>query len=256
MPIAAQGPGPSIEVLSDLLIVIPALNEEATVGDVVRSVRSQLAGDVLVVDDGSQDQTSQRAREAGAMVLNHPFNLGVGAALRTGFRFARTTPYKVVAQVDADGQHDAADVELLLERLSSEGADIVIGSRFAGGYEVGLVRRFTMRLLSRTVSRRLGVTITDTTSGFRAFSDRAVEVFAAGYPTAYLSDTVEALILADAHGLKIVEQAVQMHERQGGRPSAGSMKSAFHFVRLALVLMLHRFRRPRTQRGFGHLGSN
>jgi glycosyltransferase involved in cell wall biosynthesis len=239
--------------VSDLLVIIPALNEEATVGDVVRSVRSQLAVDVLVVDDGSQDQTSHRAREAGAMVLNHPFNLGVGAALRTGFRFARTTRYKVVAQVDADGQHDAADVSLLIDRLSADGADIVIGSRFAGGYEVGLVRRFTMRMLSRIVSRRLGVTVTDTTSGFRAFSDRAVEVFASGYPTAYLSDTVEALILADTHGLKIVEQAVQMHERQGGQPSSGSLKSAFHFVRLALVLTLHRFRRPRTQRGFDHL---
>lgn len=239
-----------------MLVIIPAYNEEATVADVVRSVRSQLDGDVLVVDDGSQDQTSQRAREAGAMVLNHPFNLGVGAALRTGFRFARTTRYKAVAQVDADGQHDAADVSVLLERLSSEGADIVIGSRFAGGYEVGLVRRFTMRVLSRTVSRRLGVKVTDTTSGFRAFSDRAVEVFATGYPTAYLSDTVEALILADSHGLKIVEQAVQMHERQGGRPSSGSFKSALYFVRLTLVLMLHRFRRPRKQRGFGHLVSN
>jgi len=98
--------------------------------------------------------------------------------------------------------------------------------------------------------------VTDTTSGFRAFSDRAVEIFAARYPTAYLSDTVEALILADSEGLTIVEQPVHMHERQGGRPSAGSLKSAFHFVRLALVLALHRFRRPRTQRGFGHLVSD
>lgn len=242
--------------MSDLLVIIPALNEEATVGDVVRSVHSQLDADVLVVDDGSRDETSLRAREAGAMVLSHPFNLGVGAALRSGFRFARAGRYKAVVQVDADGQHDAADVRVLLDRLSTDGADIVIGSRFAGGYPVRGIRRLTMRLLSRVVSRRLGVTVTDTTSGFRAFSDRSVEVFAAGYPTAYLSDTVEALILADAHGFTIVEQPVRMHERQGGRPSAGAIKSVFHLVRLALVLLLHRFRRPRTQRGFGHLVAN
>ena len=157
--------------------------------------------------------------------------------------------YKAVVQVDADGQHDPAGARLLVDRLSSDGVDVVIGSRFGTGYEVRGVRRMTMRLLSRVMSHRLGVTLTDTTSGFRAFSDRAVEIFAAGYPTAYLSDTVEALILADAHGLTIVEQPVQMHERQGGRPSSGSLKSAFHFVRLALVLALHRF--PQTAHAKG-----
>jgi glycosyltransferase involved in cell wall biosynthesis len=239
--------------VSDLLVIIPALNEEATVGDVIRSVREQLDADVLVVDDGSQDETSLRAREAGAMVLSHPFNLGVGAARRSGFRFAKAGRYKAVAQVDADGQHDVADVQVLLDRLSSDSADIVIGARFDDGYTVRGVRRLTMRLLSRVVSRRLGVSVTDTTSGFCAYSDRAVEVFAAGYPTAYLSDTVEALILADSHGFTIVEQAVHMRERQGGQPSSGTIKSSFHFVRLVLVLAIHRFRRPRTQRGFGHL---
>ena len=239
--------------MSDLLVVIPALNEEATVGAVVRDVRSQLKADVLVIDDGSVDETSRRAREAGAMVLHHPFNLGVGAALRSGFRFARTGRYKAVVQVDADGQHSPADVQMLLDRLTADGADIVVGSRFESGYELGRLRRFTMRLLSRMVSRRLGVTITDTTSGFRAFSDRAVEVFANSYPTAYLSDTVEALVLADTRGLTIVEQPVQMHERQGGRPSARAGKSAYHLVRLILVLLLHRIRRPAVRGGLGHL---
>ncbi len=239
--------------MGDLLVIIPAWNEHSTVGDVVRAVHSQLDTDVLVVDDGSQDDTSLRAREAGAFVLNHPFNLGVGAALRTGFRFARAGRYKAAAQVDADGQHDPADICLLLDRLSSDGADVVIGSRFASGYHVRGVRRISMQILSWVMSRRLHTKVTDTTSGFRAFSDRAIEVFAAGYPTAYLSDTVEALILADAEGMTIVEQPVHMLERQGGRPSTGSIRSAFHFVRLVLVLALHRFRRPRTQRGFDHL---
>jgi glycosyltransferase involved in cell wall biosynthesis len=242
--------------MSDVLVIIPALNEEATVGDVVRAVLTHLDADVLVVDDGSQDETSRRARESGASVLNHPFNLGVGAALRSGFRYARIGRYKAVAQVDADGQHDPNDVQALLDRLTSDGADVVVGSRFANGYDVRGLRRLTMRLLSRIMSHRLQMKVTDTTSGFRAFSDRAVEVFAARYPTAYLSDTVEALILADSEGLTIVEQPVQMHERQGGKPSSGSVKSAFHFVRLSLVLALHRFRRPRTQRGFGHLVSD
>lgn len=106
-----------------------------------------------------------------------------------------------------------------------------------------------MRFLSRIVSRRFGVTITDTTSGFRAFGKRAVERFARTYPSAYLSDTVEALLLAADWGLVVVEEPVRMHERQGGRPSATSARSVFHFLRLSLVVLLHRVRRPLTQRG-------
>jgi glycosyltransferase involved in cell wall biosynthesis len=227
---------------------MPALNEEETVGAVVAAVRAGLDGDVLVVDDGSSDRTAAAARDAGALVLQHPFNLGVGAALRSGFRYARREGYEVVVQVDADGQHDVDAARNLIKRLHDDEVDLVVGSRFDAGYSVGWFRKATMRLLSRVISRRLGVTITDTTSGFRAFGTRAIALFAVTYPTAYLSDTVEALMLSADVGLKVVEEPVTMRPRQGGRPSAGGARSAFHLVRLCLVILLHRIRRPLARR--------
>jgi hypothetical protein len=125
----------------------------------------------------------------------------------------------------------------------------VVGSRFESDYKTGAVRRIPMRILSRVVRRQLGVTITDTTSGFRAFGERAIERFARAYPTAYLSDTVEALLLAGDWGFIVTEQPVRMYERQGGKPSAGPLRSSFHLARLSLVLILHRVRQPLTLRG-------
>jgi glycosyltransferase involved in cell wall biosynthesis len=201
----------------------------------------------LVVDDGSSDRTGEIAQAAGAWVLSHPFNLGVGAALRSGFRYAAEHGYPSVLQLDADGQHDPASAPALLAPLE-DGADIVVGSRFAAGFEVGRARRLCMRWLARIVSRRARVTVTDTTSGFRAFGKRAVERFAASYPTDYLSDTVEALLLAAAWQLEIREVPVEMRPRQGGHPSTGSVKSLYHLIRLVLVIALHRVRLPIDQR--------
>ena len=228
--------------LAELLVVIPALNEEATVAAVVRGARV-LDADVLLVDDGSTDRTAEIAQAAGAFVLSHPFNLGVGAALRSGFRYAGEHGYSKVLQLDADGQHDPTFAPALLGPLD-DGIDIVVGSRFAAGFDIGRLRRLCMRWLARTVSRRAGVAVTDTTSGFRAFGKRAVERFAVSYPTEYLSDTVEALLLAAAWQLEIREVPVEMRARQGGTPSTGSVKSMYHLVRLLLVIALHRVRLP------------
>jgi glycosyltransferase involved in cell wall biosynthesis len=229
---------------------MPALNEEDTVAQVVRAVRDQLSCDVLVIDDGCTDRTAERALAAGARVLHHPFNLGVGAALRSGFRYAVEREYTEVVQIDADGQHDPSEVTRLLDALRHRGVDLVVGSRFEAGYDAGRLRRVTMRALSRVVSKRLGVPINDTTSGFRAFGSRSVKRFAHSYPSAYLSDTVEALLLAGDWGLHVVEVPVQMHPRMGGKPSAGGAMSAFHLLRLGLVILLHRVRRPMGQRRF------
>jgi glycosyltransferase involved in cell wall biosynthesis len=215
---------------------------------VVRAVRRELDCDVLVVDDGSSDRTSAEAVAAGAHVLQHPFNLGVGAALRSGFRFAVAQGYAAAVQVDADGQHAPEDARRLLEPVQRGEADIVIGSRFAAGYQVGRARRAAMRLLARVVSRHLGVTVTDTTSGFRAFSADAIARFARSYPSAYLSDTVEALLLAGDWGLRVREEGVRMHERQGGQPSAGGAMSLLYLARLSLVVGLHRVRTPAQER--------
>ena len=234
---------------ADLLAIVPALNEEATVADVVAAIRRDLGADVIVIDDGSSDRTGALARGAGATVLRHPFNLGVGAALRTGFRYADAMGYAAVVQVDGDGQHDTAGAHALVDTVRRGDADLAVGSRFADGYQVSGLRRLSMRALSRTVSKRVGVTITDTTSGFRAFSPAAISRFASSYPSQYLSDTVEALLLAHDDGLRIVEIPVRMRERMGGKASAGTLKSVFHLLRLMLVVAMHRYRRPLVMGG-------
>lgn len=233
----------------EVLVLVPALNEQDTVAGVVRAVRERIGADVLVIDDGSTDATAELARGAGAAVVSHPTNMGVGVALRSGFRYAVEHSYRAAVQIDADGQHDPLSAAALLAPVLDDTADLVVGSRFANGYEVGVLRSMGMRMLSRMVSRRVGITITDTTSGFRAFSTRTLALFAESYPAKYLSDTVEALLLAHDADLRIVELPAQMHDRQGGTPSAGPVSSAFHMLRLVLVLL----RRP-VRRGAGSRG--
>ena len=228
----------------DVLVLIPALNEEATVASVVGAARNALGCDVLVIDDGSTDHTEAKALAAGAMVVSHPFNLGVGAAIRTGIRVAASQHRHYVVQLDADGQHEATEAVRLLELVRSGEADLVVGSRFAAGYHVSHARRAMMRLLSRVVSRRTGVEVDDTTSGFRAFGPRAVELFSHHYPTQYLSDTVEALLIAGDAGLRIKVEPVHMHERQGGAPSSGHLRSTVNLARVWVVILLHPVRRP------------
>ncbi|HVS99097.1 MAG TPA: glycosyltransferase family 2 protein, partial [Solirubrobacterales bacterium] len=148
-----------------ILVIVPALNEERSVGAVAAATRA-LGYDVCVVDDGSTDSTGARAREAGATVLTVPLNLGVGGALRCGFRWALVNDYDVVVQVDADGQHDPGEVAALLETMRETDADLVVGSRFAAGagaYEVRSARRFAMNLLARRAERAIGTKVVDST---------------------------------------------------------------------------------------------
>lgn len=226
-----------------LLVIVPALNEEESIASVVRDARDVLHADVVVVDDGSRDRTGDVAHRAGATVLRHPYNLGVGGAIRTALRFAQANGYGRVVQLDGDGQHLAGEAARLVALLDVGDADLVIGSRFAAGYEVTRGRRGMMRVLARVVSRRLRSTVTDTTSGFRAMGPRAVGLFATNYPLDYLSDTVEALLIAGDAGLRVRELDVQMRPRQGGQASTGSLRSVYHLVRLFLVVLLHGLRR-------------
>lgn len=233
--------------MADLLVIVPALNEEAAIGGVVAATRGALAATVVVVDDGSTDGTREAAQAAGGVVVRHPFNLGVGAAVRTGLRYAVENGYETVLQLDGDGQHDPGDAALLLSRLEQGDVDVVVGSRFQLGYDLSRSRRAVMRLLSSIVSRRLGTRVTDTTSGFRAFGGPAVAYLARVYPTDYLSDTVEALLLAADADLRVAEVAVRMRRRTTGTASANPVVSAFHLVRLLLVVLVHRLPlRPAT----------
>ncbi|WP_425548748.1 glycosyltransferase family 2 protein [Amycolatopsis ultiminotia] len=224
---------------------MPALNEQASVGSVISQVRESLPGmDILVVDDGSQDQTARIARDAGAEVARLAVNLGVGGAMRTGFRYAAARGYDVVVQVDADGQHDPEEVAALL-KLLEDGADIAIGSRFAGkgAYRAVGPRKYAMVVLSLVFSRLARYRITDVTSGFKAMGPRAIKLFASYYPAEYLGDTVEALVMAIRAKLSIAEVPVVMRERTAGTPSHSPLKSAVYLSRAGLALLLALVRR-------------
>lgn len=232
--------------LSTTLIVMPALNEEASVGDVIREAFRELPGiSILVVNDGSKDDTTRVAREAGALVAALPFNLGVGGAMRCGFRFALAHGYRNVVQVDADGQHDPAELPKLVAQLKT--ADLVIGARFAGegDYAVRGPRRWAMVVLASILSRTANTRLTDTTSGFRASGPRAVELFADHYPAEYLGDTVESLVIAARAKLVVRQVGVSMRERSAGTPSQNPIKAAMYLARVALA-MTFAFLRPKV----------
>lgn len=235
------------------LVLIPALNEEQSVAAVVASAR-RLGYEVCVVDDGSSDQTSHRAREAGAHVLRLPVNVGIGGALRCGFRWALSQGYDAVIQVDADQQHDTAEVGPLLDAMRSTGAEMVIGSRFmtgSGEYEVKRARRVAMATLSRRVARITGVRVLDSSSGFRVIRRPLLDRFASDYPVEYLGDTVEALVDAGHTGAKIVEQPVAMAQRTTGEASSGTLTSIWHVVRVLIAMELMHKRRPRAPASLG-----
>lgn len=231
--------------LSSTLIVMPALNEEASVAAVVREVHAKLPGvAVLVVNDGSTDATTIEARSAGAIVAELPFNLGVGGAMRAGFKFALAHGYRNVVQVDSDGQHDPAGVIRLVEELQT--ADLVLGARFAGegDYEVSGPRKWAMVVLSGVLSRVAKTRLTDTTSGFRATGPRAVRLFAEHYPAEYLGDTIESLVIAARAGCVIRQVPVAMRPRAGGTPSHNPVKAAKYLARAALALVFALIRPP------------
>ncbi|MEP6797179.1 MAG: glycosyltransferase family 2 protein [Lapillicoccus sp.] len=230
-----------------VLVVVPAWNEEATLPLVLAEIRTALPDvDVLVVDDGSSDATSDVAARGGALVARLPVNLGVGAAMRTGFRYARRHGYAVVVQVDADGQHDPAEVAALLGVLAG-GADIAVGARRrddAASPAHG-PRRWAMSVLSAVVSRVAHARLTDTTSGFKACNERAIDLFAQAFPAEYLGDTVEALVVAARNGLVIRQVEVTMRARAGGVRSHDPFRSAV-FLGRALMALGFAVTRPRT----------
>ena len=237
-----------------LLILIPAWNEQETLGAVIGEVRSTLPhAHVLVVNDGSTDRTSDVASEAGARILELPINLGVGGAMRAGYTYAMRNGYDRTVQLDADGQHDPAAVPCLLEAIESEGADIVIGARFAGvgHYTVRGPRRWSMQILSTVLSRVAGTRLTDTTSGFKACNRDAIRLFASDYPAEYLGDTIESLVIASRAGLRVRQVGVEMRPRAGGQPSHSPVKAAVFLVRalLALVIALSRPSAPIAHEG-------
>ena len=220
------------------LVIIPAYQEEAALPAVLDELARLGAYDVLVVDDGSIDATAEVAKAKGAVVAQLPFNLGIGAALRTGFRYAHKHGYERVVQLDADGQHDPNEIPLLLAQLDA-GADMVVGTRFLESgsvYEVGRLRFGAMRFLRLAVHLLAGQRFSDTSSGFRGFSKSMTEFFARTYPQEYM-ESVEALLLACYGGFRVVEIPAEMRQRAGGRPSSRNFKLLYHYIRLLIVMV-------------------
>ena len=227
------------------LAVVPAYNEAHTVVRVIDSLREHAPEfDVLVVDDGSTDGTGDLARAAGAHVVRHPFNLGIGGAVQSGFVYALENGYSRMVQVDGDGQHLADELGALSDRMDADpGVDMVCGSRFLTdkGYPATISRRTGIHVFAFLLSRIVGQRVSDPTSGFRLYNRRAIALFAGDYPHDY--PEVEAVLMVHHHRLRMLEVPVRMLERGGGRSSIRSGKSAYYMVKVLLALFVGLLRR-------------
>lgn len=221
----------------NVLVIVPAFNEQESISAVLRTLLDN-EYQVLVVDDGSLDNTRSIAQEVGVDVLTLPFNLGVGGALRAGFKFAVRHQYRAVVQVDADGQHDASQIINLIDSANEFGAHLVLGSRFqqsADSMTIPVVRRQVMRLLSAFASRATSTTITDATSGFRIIQDPLLSEFANVFPSYYLGDTYEALMSAGKAGYVVKEIPTVIVNRTHGTSSASTLQSVKFIFKSVVV---------------------
>jgi hypothetical protein len=234
-----------------VLVIIPAYNEEETIGDVLFALHEQAPGyDVLVVDDGSQDRTADTVRaHEDVRLVRLPYNLGIGGAMQTGFKYALRYGYDIAVQCDADGQHPVEAIPALVERLARDDADLVIGSRYVANsaYTPSLGRRVGKSILSRLVDGLIGGGITDTTSGFRAANRKALTIFAERYPDDY--PEAEALVILHMAGLSAVEIPVNMHPRKGGVTSIKPPHAAYYMIKVGLAIFVDLFRKQTRTTG-------
>jgi hypothetical protein len=233
-----------------VLIIIPAYNEARNLPRVLGSLRADHPDwDLVVVDDGSADDTAEIATGHGVRVLRLPFNLGIGGAVQAGLLFAARHDYDVCAQIDGDGQHNAAETARLIHELEASGADAVIGSRFLPdsptGYRPGLRRRMGIRILRAVISALSGQRISDPTSGQRVLGRRAIALLAPAYPQEYPEP--EALHLMLRSGLRVIERPVQMNARRHGVSSIGGMDALLYMAKvLGAILLRASTRRKRV----------
>jgi glycosyltransferase involved in cell wall biosynthesis len=231
--------------VSRIVAIVPAWNEAGAIGDVVDEILAFDAGiRVVVIDDASDDDTAAVAERHGATVLPLLFNVGIGGAVQTGFRYARDEGYEVAVRLDGDGQHDAAELEKLIAPIRDDEADLVIGSRFVdpgGGYRPPFARRMGIRVFAGLVSLLGGQKVTDTTSGFSAMNRAGIELFAVEYPHDY--PEVEATLVALRSGLRLTQVQVEMRERQAGTSSITFVRSLYYIVKVMLALLVASLRR-------------
>ena len=225
-----------------IAIVIPAFNEEKTIAGVIRGVRG--LGEeyqVIVVNDSSRDDTTRNAEAEGAIVVELPVNLGIGGAVQTGFKYAFDHGFDACVQVDGDGQHPPEEIPLLVERLFGEDLDMVIGSRFMGGaYKVPFMRALGIKVMSIFLKVTTGMTVRDTTSGFRAINRRVMDFFSKYYPQDYPEP--ESLLLAYLKGFKVGEVSVDMRHREFGISSITPFLAVYYMTKVMLAMFNDLFR--------------
>jgi glycosyltransferase involved in cell wall biosynthesis len=223
----------------NLLIIIPAYNEEKTLRDVILNIRaSSSKNDILVVNDGSTDETGSIAKGEGVLILEHPYNMGIGATMQTGFLFASLNGYDLAIQMDGDGQHDPKYLEALISPILKGEAHLAIGSRYLEerGFKSSIPRRTGIRFFSILYYLLTGERVTDPTSGFRAFDKNTVDFFSKEYPSDY--PEVESLILLHRKGFIFKEVPVIMRERQGGVSSIDLLKSIYYMIKVTLSMVI------------------
>lgn len=226
-----------------ILVLIPAYREEKSVGPVIEAVRGRHPFDVLVVNDGSPDDTSAVARKAGAIVLDLPCNLGIGGAVQTGFLYARDHGYDAVVRIDADGQHEIGDIDRVLAPVLAGTADAAVGSRFLGDaeYRGSIPRFFGIRYFCLLIRLLTGYRVTDPTSGFFAIDRKLIDFYATHYPSDY--PEVDSYILMHRLGARAVDVPVRMYRRTEGKSSITSTGAVYYMVKVTLSLLINCIRR-------------
>lgn len=223
------------------LIIIPAYNEERSIGEVIREIRTHVpSADILVINDGSRDRTEEVVRRTGANIITMPFNVGIGAGMQTGYLYAYRNDYDYAVQIDADGQHRPEELPKLLEEAKEN--DLVIGSRYINktAYSSTVMRRVGMVFFSCLVSFLTRQKFTDTTSGYRVANRKVIEIYASYYPMDY--PEVEAIVFLKYKGCKIIEVSTEMRERETGSSSITPIKSMYYMVKVTLALLMNVFR--------------
>ena len=246
-----------------LLIIIPAYNEQGAIRGVVQGARGAVPqADVLVINDGSVDNTAAEAESAGALVVQHPFNLGIGGAVQTGLKFARAQNYDFVIRLDGDGQHNAAEIQLFLDALRTHKADMVVGSRFLDAdvdWHIPWTRRVGIVFFGWVVSRLIGSRATDTTSGFCGMNRPAVHVLATYLPQDY--PDVESRIIVHKAGLRQIELPVNMRARVAGVSSINTWRSVYYAFKVSVAMLtsamkdIDRYDRYADAIGNGYVGA-
>jgi glycosyltransferase involved in cell wall biosynthesis len=223
-----------------VLVIIPALNEEKGLPALLERLKGRYPGmDILVVDDGSTDKTYELAKASQVLVVSHSFNLGYGAAMQTGYKYALAWGYRFVVQIDADGQHEANDLWRLVEPVMAGECDLTLGSRFLGDgtYQPTWARAIGMQLFAAIASRLIGQTITDPTSGFQAMNDKVLEIFAGKhYPDDY--PDADTLVMLHYFGLRIKEIPVRMYPKTGSSMHRGIWRPLFYIAKMFLSLLV------------------